>query len=91
MVAALVAAGLGVSVLGSGLGGIVQPGVAFVPLRDERDTLYVGWRTRDKTSLRIAFVEMLSAVAARRQTANGQRVESKSEQRMTPTSLTPAT
>ena len=91
MVAALVAAGVGVSVLGSGLGGIIQPGVAFVPLRDERDTLYVGWRTRDKTTSRRDFVEVLSAVAARRQTADRQPTEAASEQRMTRSSLALAT
>jgi DNA-binding transcriptional LysR family regulator len=83
MVAALVAAGVGVSVLGSGLGGIIQPGVAFVPLRDERDTLYVGWRARDKSTLRSGFVEALSAVAARHQTGDWQAIEAETAQRMT--------
>lgn len=87
MVAALVAAGVGVSVLGSGLGGISQPGVTFIPLRDERDTLYVGWRTGDKTTLRRAFVEVLSAIAARHQSADARLTDPVSEERTTPASL----
>lgn len=90
MVAALVAAGVGVSVLGSGLGGITQPGVTFIPLRDERDVLYVGWRTRDKTTLRRDFVEVLSAIAVRHQAADARLAVGESE-RMTPASLASAT
>ena len=37
---------------------------SFIPLSDERDTLYMGWRTRDLTTLRRDFVHVLSDVAA---------------------------
>jgi len=65
MVAALVAAGVGVSILASGLREVIlQPGVALVPLRDERDTLYVAWRAGDRSKLRHHFVHTLLGAAA---------------------------
>lgn len=58
-VLALVAAGVGVSVLGSTLGGFEHPSVTFVALRDELDRLYVVRRADDDPSVCHDFVMML--------------------------------
>jgi DNA-binding transcriptional LysR family regulator len=58
-VLALVEAGVGVSILGSTLGGLEQSGVTFVPLRDELDRLYVVRRADDDSSVCRDFVMIL--------------------------------
>lgn len=58
-VLALVEAAVGVSVLGSTLGGFEHPGVTFVPLRDEVDRLYVVRRADDDSSVCRDFVIIL--------------------------------
>lgn len=60
-VLALVAAGLGVSILGSTLGGFEDARVIFVPLRDELDRLYVVRRAGDDSSVCRDFVAILLA------------------------------
>lgn len=64
MVAALVAAGVGVSILASGLRDVIlQSGVVLVPLREERDTLYVAWRAGDLSTLTNHFTQTLLEAA----------------------------
>ena len=58
-VLALVEAGVGVSILGSTLGGFEHQGVTFVPLRDELDRLYVVRRADDDASVCRDFVMIL--------------------------------
>ena len=58
-VLALVGAGVGVSVVGSTLGGFEHPSVRFVALRDELDRLYVVRRADDDSSVCRDFVLML--------------------------------
>jgi DNA-binding transcriptional LysR family regulator len=58
-VLALVAAGVGVSILGSSLRSMASPGVAFVPLRNEHDTLYLVWRADDRSVTRDQFSAIL--------------------------------
>ena len=58
-VLALVAAGVGVSILGSTLGGLEHLSVTFVPLRDEIDRLYLVRRADDDSSVSRDFVTIL--------------------------------
>jgi DNA-binding transcriptional LysR family regulator len=58
-VLALVEAGVGISILGSTLGGLEHPSVRFVPLRDELDRLYVVRRVDDEPSVCRDFVTIL--------------------------------
>ena len=58
-VLALVGAGVGVSVVGSTLGGFEHPSVTLVALRDELDRLYVVRRADDDSSVCHDFVLML--------------------------------
>jgi DNA-binding transcriptional LysR family regulator len=60
-VIALVAAGVGVSILGSTLGGFEDSRVTFVPLRGELDRLYVVRRANDDSSVCRDFVAILLA------------------------------
>jgi len=64
MLADLVAAGVGISILGGGLREeLSHAGLVLIPLRGERDTLYVGWRASDNTDLRRGFTDTLLAVS----------------------------
>jgi len=58
-VVGLVAAGVGVSILGSSLRDIAGPSVAFVPLRNEHDRLYLVWRADDHSVVRRGFANIL--------------------------------
>ena len=60
-VLALVAAGVGVSILGSSLRETIGSGVAFVSLRDEHDTLYLVWRADDQSTVHREFSNILLA------------------------------
>jgi DNA-binding transcriptional LysR family regulator len=60
-VLALVAAGVGISILGSTLGGLADSRVRFVPLRGERDRLYVVRRTDDDSWVCRDFLALLLA------------------------------
>jgi DNA-binding transcriptional LysR family regulator len=57
-VAALIAAGVGVSILGSSLRFVIDSSIEFVPLRDEYDTLYVVCRPEEQR-VRQHFVDVL--------------------------------
>lgn len=59
-VVALVAAGVGVSILGSSLRETAGPNVAFVPLRNEHDRLYLVWRADDHSAVRRDFATILA-------------------------------
>jgi DNA-binding transcriptional LysR family regulator len=58
-VLSLVAAGVGVSILGSSLRETAPEGVNFVPLLNEHDTLYLVWRAHDASEARREFSEIL--------------------------------
>ncbi len=60
-VLALVAAGVGVSILGSSLRETAGSGVSFVPLRGEHDILYLVWRADDESTVRRDFSNILLA------------------------------
>jgi DNA-binding transcriptional LysR family regulator len=60
-VLALVAAGVGVSILGSPLRETAGADVVFVPLHDEHDTLYLVWRADDDSLQRRNFSNILLA------------------------------
>jgi DNA-binding transcriptional LysR family regulator len=58
-VAALVAAGVGISILASSLRDIVDQEVVFVTLHDEHDRLYLVWHSGDESPVRRDFVRIL--------------------------------
>ena len=60
-VLALVAAGVGVSILGSSLRDIAGSGVSFVSLRGEHEILYLVWRADDESTVRRDFTNILLA------------------------------